>query len=628
MFIKKLFTMKILESCYVSKVKIPNRVVLPAMALNLARDGYVTEDLIEHYSKFARNEVGLVIVEGAAVDPRGRDLHGGLAIYSDKFCIGLNELAEEIKFYGSAAAIQLLHPGGCATPKVEGNEPIAPSSVEYTTFMHGRHSFKVKARELSREEIKKIVEMFAEAAGRAKDCGFDLVEINAAHGWLLSQFLSPNTNKRNDEYGGTFENRIRLSLEVVEAVKSVGIPIIFRIDGSFPSYGGVSEDEIMRYALELEKAGVDCLHVSGSFAIIPMLVKRGLLLDGALKVKSKVKVPVIGVGGLSAEMAVSLIEEGKLDLVALGRALLADPELVIKIREGRIEDVRPCTRCNDCIDRLFSLRQFKAECSINPEIEIKKAEKIKRIVVVGGGVAGIEFARIASARGHRVTILEKSDQLGGNLIAATVPSFKSDLRKYLEWSKRQLKDVEILLNTEADPEKIKELKPDVVVVAVGSEHYVPDIPGIEKALKAVDVLLEKVEVGNKVVVLGGGRIGCETALHLAEKGKDVTVLEILSDIALDLERNYRFTLLREMKSKNVKWICNFKVEKMLDKKILGFRDREKMEIFFDSLVLAIGMKARKFDLKIDVPVYYIGDCVEPRNVRSAVYEAAYLASKI
>ncbi|MCS7121369.1 MAG: FAD-dependent oxidoreductase [Archaeoglobaceae archaeon] len=620
--------MKILESCYISDVRIQNRIVLPAMAMNLARDGYVTREMIEHYGKFARNNVGLVIVEGAAVDPRGKDLHGGLAIYSDKFCIGLNELAEEIKYNGSAAGIQFLHPGGCATPKVEGNEPIAPSSVEYTMFMHGKKSFKAKARELSREEIRSLVEMFAEAAGRAKDCGFDLVEINAAHGWLFSQFLSPNTNKRSDEYGGSFENRIRFSLEVLEAVKSVGIPVIFRIDGSFPSYGGVSDDEILKYAVELEKAGVDCLHVSGGFAITPMIVKRGILLSGAFKIKSAVKVPVIGVGGISVEMAVDLIEKGKIDLVALGRALLADPELVIKLSEKRIKDIRPCTRCNDCIDRLFSSRQFIAKCSINPEVKIEKVEKPKKIVVIGGGVAGMEFARIASIRGHKVTIIEKDQQLGGNLIPASISSFKSDLRSYLEWLKGQLKNVEVLLKTEATSEKIKEIGPELVVIAVGSEHDIPNIPGIETSLKAVDVLTGKVKTGKRVVILGGGRIGCETALHLAEEGKEVTILEILSDIALDLERNYRFALLRELRNKNVKWLCNFKAEKVAERKIFGSIDGKKVEVEFDSLVVATGMKPRKIDIKLEVPTYYIGDCVKPRNVGSAVYEAANLASRI
>ncbi|MDH5815179.1 MAG: NAD(P)/FAD-dependent oxidoreductase [Candidatus Nezhaarchaeota archaeon] len=621
--------MKILESCWISNVKVPNRIVFPSMALNLARDGYVTEEMIRHYRRLAQNGVGLVMVEGAAVDPKAKDLHGGLAIYSDKFCIGLNELAEEIKSYGSVAGIQFLHPGGCSTPKVEGNVPRAPSSLEYTMFMHGRHAFKARAEELSKDEIKRIVELFTEAAARAKDCGFDLVEINSAHGWLFSQFLSPNTNKRSDEYGGSFENRIRLSLEVLESIKkNVGIPVIFRIEGSLPSYGGVPDDELIRYALELERAGVDCLHVSGSFAITPMIVKRGLLLDGAFKIKSVVKVPVIGVGGISAEMAVKLIEEGKLDLVALGRALLADPELVVKLREGRIEDIRPCTRCNDCIDRLFSLRQLRAKCSINPEVEIKRVDKPKRIVVVGGGPAGMEFARIASMRGHKVIIVERSQQLGGNLIAASAPRFKSDLRDYLEWLKRQLKGVEVLLNTEALPERIKELNPDVVVIAVGSEHDVPPIPGIERAVKAVDVLLGKVSVGNRVVVLGGGRIGCETALHLAEEGREVTILEMLSDIALDMERNYRYALIRELRNRNVKWICNFKVERVEENKVIGYRDGERIEVAFDDLVLAIGMRPRELKLNLNIPCYYIGDCVKPGKLKDAVYQAAYLASII
>jgi len=219
-------------------------------------------------------------------------------------------------------------------------------------------------------------------------------------------------------------------------------------------------------------------------------------------VKSAVKIPVIAVGGISPDMAIRIVEEEKVDFVALGRALLADPELVVKIREGRIDEIRPCTRCNDCIDRLFSLRQFGAECSINPDVEIEKAERSKKIVVVGGGVAGMEFARVAKLRGHEVVILEKSSELGGNLIPASIPEFKSDLRNYLEWLRRQVKGVEVVLNCEEIEKKIAEIRPDAVVVAIGAEQDVPNVQGIENAVKAVDVLMGKVEVGEKVAILG------------------------------------------------------------------------------------------------------------------------------
>ncbi|TDA33755.1 hypothetical protein DSO06_07125 [Candidatus Nezhaarchaeota archaeon WYZ-LMO8] len=214
------------------------------------------------------------------------------------------------------------------------------------------------------------------------------------------------------------------------------------------------------------------------------------------------------------------------------------------------------------------------------------------------------------------------------MIAASAPRFKSDLRDYLEWLKRQLRDVEVLLNTEALPERIKELNPDVVVIAVGSEHDVPSIPGIERAVKAVDVLLGKANVGNRVVVLGGGRIGCESALYLAEKGREVTILEMLSDIALDMERNYRYALIRELRNRNVKWICNFRVERVEENKVIGYRDGERIEVVFDDLVLAIGMRPRELKLNLSVPCYYIGDCVKPGKLKDAVYQAAYLASII
>jgi 2,4-dienoyl-CoA reductase-like NADH-dependent reductase (Old Yellow Enzyme family)/thioredoxin reductase len=620
--------LEIFEPKKIGDVEVPNRLVLPAMAMNVAYEGYVTREVIRHYTKFAENGVGLIIVEGANVDPKSKDLHNGLAIFDDKFCAGLNELAEEIKLRGSRVAIQLLHAGGCTTPRITGNVPRAPSRMEYTMFMHGRHSFKYMANELSLQEIKELVERFVESAGRAKDCGYDFVEINGAHGWIFSQFLSPNTNKRTDSYGGPFENRMRFAMEVVEGIRErVGIPIIFRMEGSFPSYGGVSDEELVMFAKELEKAGVSCLHVSGSFAILPTILPRGYLLQGAERVKKNVKVPVIAVGGIDAAMAVEVIKRG-IDFVAIGRAMLADPELPRKLREGRIEDIRPCTRCNDCIDRVFSLRQLSVKCAVNPElgrdVEIKPARERKRIVVVGGGPAGMEFARVARLKGHDVILCEASSELGGNLIAASVPDFKADHRKYLEWLKAQIKKVgvEVKLNFRVDAERLKELGPDLVVVAIGSEPKVPEIPGIEKAYSAVDVLLNKVKIGRKVVILGGGRVGCELALHIA-KDRDVTILEVLPDVALDLERNYRFALLRELKRAGVKWICNFVAERVEGNYVVG-RDGSRVE--FETLVYAIGMKPRKFErIDLPVPIYYIGDCVAPRKVFDAVHEAYQLA---
>jgi len=618
--------LEIFEPKKIGDIDIPNRLVLPAMATNTALDGYVTQKMIRHYTKFAENGVGLIIIEGAAVDPKSKDLQGGLAIFDDKFCIGLNNLAEEIKLRGSRVAIQLLHGGGVSSPKISGNIPRAPSRIEYTMFVHGRHSFKYEAKELSLQEIKEIIEYFVSAAGRARDCGYDFVEINGGHGFIFSQFLSPNTNKRNDSYGGSFENRIRFAIEVVEGIKkNVGIPIIFRIDGSLPSYGGISDEEIVMFAKELEKAGCNCLHVSGSLAVLPTILPRGFFLEGAERIKRNVRVPVIAVGGIDAAMAIEIIRRG-IDFVAIGRGMLADPELPKKLKEGKIEDIRPCIRCNECFDRIFSLRQLSLKCAVNPElgrdVEIKPAKEKKKVVVIGGGPAGMEFARVAKLRGHDVILCEASSELGGNLIAASAPDFKVDLRNYLEWLKVQVKKlgIEVRLNFRVDAERLKELNPDLAIVAIGSEPKIPEIPGIEKAYSAVDVFLNRVKVEKKVVILGGGRIGCELALHIA-KGRDVTILEILPDIALDLERNYRFALVRELRRAGVKWRCNFVIEKIEDNYVIG-RDGSRVE--FETLIFAVGMTPRKFE-KIDIPVYYIGDCLAPRKVFDAIHEAYQLA---
>lgn len=624
--------MELFKPITIGGVEVPNRLVLPPMAVNAGVEGYVTQKHINHYVMFAENGVGLIIVEGAAVDSRSKDLQAGLANYDDKFCFLLSELAESVKLRGSRVAIQLFHAGGCSTPKITGNIPLAPSRVGYPMFMHGRHTFTVEANELTLEQIKELVRMFGEAAGRAKDCGFDFVEVNGAHGWLISQFLSPNTNKRSDGYGGSFENRIRFAVEVVDSVRSVGIPIIFRMDGVFPSYGGISDEEIVRFAKELEKS-VDCFHVSGSLAITPMIVPRGILLKGAEMVKKSTKLPVIGIGGISAKMAEDLVKSGRVDLVALGRALLADPEIPIKLKEGRVEDIRPCLRCNECIDTIFSLRQLTVKCAVNPaigrEFKVKPAEVKKRVVVVGAGPAGMEAARIAKIRGHEVILCEASSDLGGNLIAASAPKFKSDFKDYLEWLKQQVHKlgVEVRLNFEVDTGRLKEMKPDVVIVATGSKPDKPKIPGVEQAVTAVDVLLGKVEVGKKVVILGGGRVGCETALHVAE-GRDVTILEVLPDILLDAERNYRLSLLRELRRAGVKWTCNFKVEKIEGNSIVGKLNGEIAKIQFETLIVAVGMKPRKVEFEVEAPCIFIGDCVQPRRIINAVHEAFFVACKI
>ncbi|ABO08932.1 oxidoreductase [Pyrobaculum calidifontis] len=632
--------MKLFEEGFIAGVRVPNRIVVAPLGAGLAQNGFVTPALIQHYVELAEAEPGLVVVEGAAVSEDARDSHGMLAIYDDAFVGGLSLLVDEIKARGPRVAIQLLHPGGAASPRVRGNVPVAPTAMEYLLFVHGRHAFKAHARELTREEIKRLVEKFAEAAGRAKDAGFDFVQINAGHGWLFSQFLSPRTNKRSDEYGGPIENRIRFAIEVAEAVKSQGIPPIFRIDAVNPAYGGVTEEEVLYFAKRLEEAGAAAIEASGGPApISPAVFPQGLFLEGAAKLKKALKIPVIAIGALDHDLANKALEEGLADFVAFGRAFIADPQWPIKLRQGRPEDIRPCVRCNECIDRGFSLRQLPPKCAVNPQFlrfaKPKPPTHVKTVVVVGGGPAGMEAARVAAERGHRVVLYEQSHQLGGNLIPATASPFKQDLRRYLEWLRRQVHKagVEVRLGTRPTPEEILSQRPDAVILALGSEPATPNIPGIEQGVYAVDVLLGKAKAQGRVVVLGGGRVGGETALHLALEGAQVAIVEILPDIMTDLERSYRLAMLGELKRRGVSIYTNFRTLEVRPGRLYGLHNGNPVEVPFDTLVIATGMRPRdtapyRALAKHGVEVYEVGDCVRPRNLYAAVHEAYNVASRL
>ncbi|MBP1449536.1 MAG: NADH:flavin oxidoreductase, partial [Thermoproteus sp.] len=360
---------RLFQEGYIAGVRIPNRIVVAPVGVGLSQRGFVTEALIKHYAELAERGPGLIVVEGASVSKDARDSHGMLGIHDDEFVGGLSLIADEVKSRGPRVAIQLLHPGGVASPRIRGNAPKAPSAAEYLMFVHGRHAFSAYAEELSKAELRALVEKFVEAAGRAKDAGFDFVQINAGHGWLFSQFLSPRTNNRRDEYGGPMENRVRFAVEVAEAVRrQAGVPAIFRIDASHPTYGGVSDEEAVYFAKALEEAGAAAIEASGGLApISPTVIPRGHLLEGAARLKKALRIPVIAIGGLTHELAERALESGAADFVAFARAFIADPDWVVKLKEGRAEDIRPCIRCNVCIDRGFSLRQLPPKCTVNPE---------------------------------------------------------------------------------------------------------------------------------------------------------------------------------------------------------------------------------------------------------------------
>lgn len=640
---------KLLEPIKIGKLELRNRIVMPPMSTRFATpDGVVTRRMVDYYVERAKGGVGLIIVEYAYIDTEAS--RGGfcqLGVYSDDLIAGLNWLAEAVKAHGSKIALQICHSGRQTTPAITGRQPVAPSAIPYKR-LGGAHT--LTPRELTTEEIEGIIESFGEAARRAKVAGFDAVELHGAHGYLLGQFLSSYTNKRTDKYGGDPEGRSTFALEVVKRVrKKVGTDFLIGYRMSADEYvnGGLTLKDTRKFAKMLGGSGVNYIHVSVGIhetickTIQPMYLPRGYNVHLAEGIKHAVNIPVVAVGSIDPELGENILEEGKADLVAMGRGLIADPELPKKLVEGRMENIRPCIREIDgCLGRIREGKMMS--CAVNPavgkeeEYRLRPAEKGKKVVVVGGGAAGLEAAIVARLRGHDVTLYEKEDKLGGHLVEASVPQFKDDLRGLMRFYFAQLKKtgVKVQLKTEVTPELIMEVEPDVLILAVGSIPIISDIPGVTKpaVVTAIDVLLGKTEVGEEVAVVGGGLIGCETALYLAtEKGKTVTILEMLDEIAIEVEPTVaKVILLKKLTEANVRVLTGIKLDKITDEGIIGIdKEGKGHTVKADNVVLALGLKPREEvvrALKGLVPeTYAVGDCVEPRKIMDAIHEGFRVA---
>jgi 2-enoate reductase len=544
----------------------------------------------------------------------------------------LNELAEAVHDYGAKIAIQVTAGfGRVATEKfLKGGTPVAPSVVPY--FWNP----SIMTRELTTEEVERLVDDFELAAKLVNSADIDAIELHAHEGYLWDQFQTELWNKRTDKYGGSFENRLRFTLEVIEAIKrgaGADFPIIYRFGLKHHIEGGREIEESLEIARRMETAGVDALEIDATHPTTYQ--PPGLMVDVAEAAKNVVKIPVIAIGKLGyPDLAERVLQEGKADFLALGRALLADPEWPNKVKEGRTEDIRPCIGDNEgCMARLFDSKY--TSCTVNPmvgmdrEFALKPAEKKKSVLVVGGGPGGLEAARVSALRGHEVTLWEKGTALGGNLIPAAVPDFKQDYRdliKYLSTQMRKL-GVTVELGKEATAEVVQKEKPQVVFVATGARPILPDIPGVEKGkvATAVDVLLGRKEAGKSAVVIGGGLVGSETALYLAQKGKRVTIVEILDDLVRDAFKANRMYLLEMLADAKVEALTGTSVLEITDDGItVAGKGGRRSTLEADTVVLALGLEpcnGLAEALRDKVPeVYAIGDCVEPRKVINAIWE--------
>jgi NADPH-dependent 2,4-dienoyl-CoA reductase/sulfur reductase-like enzyme len=518
---------------------------------------------------------------------------------------------------------------------------VAPSTVIFAHSESGKVYQKV-ARALTLAEIEKIENDFAEAAARAQQAGFDGIEIHGAHGYLAAAFLSPYLNHRTDKYGGSLEKRSLFALETVKkARQKVGQQFIigYKMNGTDYVPGGFTAEEASQFARMLEEVGIDYITVSAGIEprvdrfIQPAYIAPGSLVPLAGTVKAAVRIPVIAVGSLNIELAEKALRTGQADLVAMGRALIADPQLVNKLMAARVEDIRPCIRGNEnCMDMLQTMG-----CEVNPACGketrsiIHPASNKKNVLVIGGGIAGLEAARIAALKGYQVTLMEKNNQLGGHLIEAAVPDFKDGVKKLLHWAIRQVskRDIKVRLNTEATPELVTQLKPDALIIAVGSDYTLACIKGSNKPnlVTASDLLLGRREAGKKIVVLGGGLVGCETALYIAECFlKPVVIVEMLDKILGGVNFTVKLSLEERLKNAGVDIHTSWQAREITGEYLVchdGQGQRHELET--ETVVLATGLVERTVLVEmfkgLASETYIIGDCLKASNISHAIGSA-------
>ena len=630
----------------IGQMKLRNRLIMPPMVRNYATaEGFVTRRLIDNYAARAKGGIGLAIVEATFVQPDGKGWPQGLGIHRDQCLPGLADLTEAVRQWGAKIAIQLHHAGRQTTTGITGMPVVAPSAVPCPRCGG-------MPKELTTDEIAELVEAFAQGARRAKNAGFDAVEIHSAHGYLLNQFLSPNVNQRTDKYGGDIKGRMTFMLEIVGRIRELvgpDYPIIVRLNAEDRVEGGLELDDSTQVAKALEAAGVNTIHVSaGTYqtALNPrvdgasstMYSPRGHIVECAAEIKKAVSIPVIAVNAITPEMAEDILKQKKADFISMGRAVLADPEMPNKLMRGQPEDIRPCIRCLEmCLGRI----SLGIRCTVNAEVGFEgrpliPAVRPKKVLVVGGGPAGMEAARVAALRGHDVTIYEKGKELGGHLVEATVPAFKKDLKDYKDWIVRQMSKpgIKVELGKEANARSVAAFKPDAVVIATGSVVHVPDVPGADKSnvITAIDLLLGKESPGEKTLLVGGGAIGCETALYLAQQGKKVTIVEMLPEVCSDVVM---------AKGKLTVGLADTGVEVLSNTKVTGINGdgvtatvggKDKLNIKGDKVALALGLVADNGlyeELKREIPeIYLIGDATEPGRVGQAVHDGYRVGAAI
>lgn len=695
-----------------------NRMAMSAMGVEIAEeDGHAKEPIIAYYEERARGGVGLIVTEVCAIAyPHGATALRQLALPSDDYLPGLQELTERVHRHGAKIALQLVHHGKVSRVDMRAGRPLlVPSIPRFAGAMDLANDLSAEEigwlmkavagpqptfKEADPDDIEWVIESFASAADRARRAGFDAIEIHGAHGYLLSEFLSPAWNFREDEYGGSRENRARLLCEVIRAVRErVGrdFPIWPRIDWrEFRTPGGITLADAQRTAELAAEAGADAIHVSAyadptsgvAFTDAPLVHKEAGYVDAAAAIKARVDVPIIAVGRIEPELGDRLIREGKIDVVAMARKLLADPALPEKIVTDRPDDIRPCIYCYTCVAQPFFDRPVR--CAVNPitgneatlgSAERERALKSRRILIVGAGPSGLEAARLAALRGHEVIVCEKSDRLGGTLRFAALVYEPNE--RLLDWLERQVRalGVELRLGSEVTVDLVREISPDEIFVATGAKRCAPQIPGIDRdhvfdgddlrdlltgqgessATKKLSIAsrlavragratgiagsphqlrqASKVfmPIGSEAVILGGGLVGLELAEFLIERGRKVTVLEEGLKFGLEMAHPRRWRVLDDLRQKSALLVSSAKVLAIEKRDVLyevasAEGEAREHRIPADTVLVATGLEPNLETSQrlreAGVPIREIGDVHGPGYLEGAIHDGFRAAFEV
>jgi 2,4-dienoyl-CoA reductase-like NADH-dependent reductase (Old Yellow Enzyme family) len=701
----------LLSSGKIGQLELRNRIVMTPMGSNLSEaNGHCGERIQAYYEARARGGAGMLIVGVASIAwPSGACNPNQVAISCDEFLPGLRALASRIKLHGCRAAVQLQHAGKVAVCDIAAGRPMlvpsvpdksrdemsaALTPVEMSAFVksYSKKGAKAGYKVADRDDIRELIEHFAEAAERARRAGFDGVELHAGHGYILSEFLSPSINRRDDEYGGCLENRARLLVDVIEAVKiraGSDFPVWCRIDAlEYKVDRGICLADAVETAVLAEAAGADAIHVSAyanpssgaAFTEAPLVHRSGGYLPFAATIKARLRIPVIAVGRIEPEVAEQVLARGDADFIAMGRKLLADPQLPNKLIQGQQEAIRPCIYCYTCVSRIFV--NDHVHCAVNArtgyehEIVLLPALQPRHVLVVGGGPAGMETARVAALRGHQVTLAEQSADLGGTVFfSSIVYPENGKLIEYLAGQVRQL-GVDVHLSTTVDRGCLRALAPDVVVVATGARRDALPIPGADqghvfsgdqlralmtgsdpaavhdklcgwqRALLSVAGLLGITKnahwlrrlsylwmpLGKRVSIVGGGLVGLELAEFLAKRGRDVTVVEAGEKFGTELAIVRRWRVLEDLQQLGAVLINRTDVSCIRERSLTLVCDGDEVVIETDTVILASGatgdLSLAELSQSLGFETHVAGDCDGVGYIEGAIHSAHAVARSL